>query len=87
MAAGWGSAENIELLIEEGADVHARDTTGMTTLMFAAHHGTDENSDGADGRGCGCSVVKYARFDSTDEFSRAWFAKAIEGVDGRQRRM
>jgi len=38
-AAGWGDADRVRLLIQAGADVHARDKDGRTALMWAARCG------------------------------------------------
>lgn len=40
--AGWGDKKRIELLLEKGAQVNARDISGRTALMRAARHGQEE---------------------------------------------
>jgi len=35
-AALWGHKENVALLIDEGADINAKTTSGETALEFAA---------------------------------------------------
>jgi ankyrin repeat protein len=41
-AAGFGSAEVVEALLDAGADVNAREERGQTALMFAAMFGSAE---------------------------------------------
>ena len=41
-AAGYNKPEVVELLLDKGADIHARSTLGITPLHFAARYNTPE---------------------------------------------